>query len=81
MFTPSSLSRKVIDAASASASAASGRIAIAGCTRSAPSGEAKFASMFVMVGPGATAFTRMPLGPYMNAVDFVRPTTACFDAV
>ena len=23
--------------------------------------------MLVMVGPGATAFTRMPLGPYMNA--------------
>lgn len=37
--------------------------------------------MLVMVGPGATAFTRMPLGPYMKAVDFVSPTTACFDAV
>ena len=49
--------------------------------RSAPSGEPKVASMFVMVGPGATAFTRMPLGPYMNALDLVSPTTACLDAV
>ena len=47
-----------MDAASASASTASGRIAMALRTRSAPSGEAKVASMFVMVAPGATAFTR-----------------------
>ncbi len=37
--------------------------------------------MLVITAPGATALTRMPLGPYMNALDFVRPTTACFDAV
>ena len=41
----------------------------------------ELASMLVMVGPGATALTRMPLGPYMNALLLVSPATACFDAV
>lgn len=44
-----------MDAASASASAASGITAIAVRTRCAPSSEPNRASMLVTVGPGATA--------------------------
>src|SRR3546814_10181675 len=80
-FTPSSLSRKVMDAATAAAAAASGITAIAVCTRSAPSGEPNDASMLVIVAPGATALTRRPEGPYMNAALLVSPTTACLEAV
>ena len=70
-----------MDAARASASTGSGMTAIAVWMRSEPRGEPKLASMLVIVGPGATAFTRMPLGPYMNALLLVRPATACLEAV
>src|SRR5699024_11719957 len=35
----------------------------------------------VMVVPGAILLIRMPCFPYSNATDFVKPTTACLDAV
>ena len=37
--------------------------------------------MPVATPPGATALTRMPCGPYMNAALRVRPTTPCLDTV
>ena len=37
--------------------------------------------MFVATAPGAIPLQRMFWSAYMNAVFFVNPTTACFDAV
>src|SRR3546814_20435171 len=79
-FTPSSLSRKVMDAATASASAASGIPAIAVCTRPAPSGEPHDAPMLVIVAPGATALTPRPEGPSLNAALLVSPTPRSCEA-
>ena len=45
--------------------------------RSAASWDPQLATMLAMVGPGATALKRGPLGPYITAEFLVRPTTAC----
>jgi hypothetical protein len=37
--------------------------------------------MFVATAPGATAFARMPCGPWKNATLLVYPAMACFDEV
>ena len=83
MLVPSSLSRKVMEAASCAAVAGVGTVAcISGPRRSAASWDPQVATMLVMVGPGATALKRRPpLGPYITAEFLVRPTTACLDAV
>jgi hypothetical protein len=83
MFTPSSLSRKVIDAASSSGAATVGRSAKNGAKRSCPVTESfeEEDPMFVATAPGATALTRSPRCAYMNAVERVRPRTACLEAV
>ena len=39
------------------------------------------AVMCVTMLPGAIAFTRMPCEPSSDATDFVRPITACLQAV
>src|SRR6478735_4698604 len=81
-LVPSSLSRKVIEAASCAAVAGVGMFApISGPSRSAASWEPHSATMLVIVAPGATALKRRPFGPYITVEFLVRPTTACFDAV
>jgi hypothetical protein len=63
-LVPSLLSRKVMDAASWAAVAGVGTVAcISGPRRSAASWDPQLATMLVMVGPGATALNRSPLGP------------------
>jgi MFS family permease len=63
-LTESSLSSHTMDAARCSAGAGAGRTAcMIGPMRSAASADFIEPSMPVMVGPGATAFDRMPLGP------------------
>ena len=82
MFTPSSLSRNVIEAASCSAVAMVGIAAWNGPSRVEPVAET-FGGKGIPVAtpPGATALTRMPCGPYMNAALRVRPMTPCLDTV
>ena len=50
---------------------------ISGPKRSAASWDPQTAMMLVMVGPGATALKRRPLGPDITAEFLVSPTTAC----
>ena len=68
MLTASSLSRKVIDAARCSAVATVGIRFRNGPRRPRPySRSSAGIGMPVATPPGATAFTRMPCGPYMKA--------------
>lgn len=49
-----------------------------GCSRAWPASDTCGGNgMPVATPPGATAFTRTPVGPYMNAADLVMPMTAC----
>ena len=82
MFTPSALSRNVIGAASCSAVATGGMRFRNAARRPLPNSDG-FAGIGIAVAtpPGATAFTRIPCGPYMKAALRVRPMTACFDTV
>ncbi|GGD69443.1 hypothetical protein GCM10007269_10710 [Microbacterium murale] len=82
MFTASSDSRNVIDAASCSAVATVGMACWNGARRADPASDMfDGIGMPVATPPGATEFTRMPLGPYMNAADFVTPMMPCLLAV
>lgn len=82
MLMPSSLSRKVMEAASCSAVARLGIACWKGASRAEPVGDTCAGmGMPVATPPGATALTRMPCGPYMKAADLVRPRTPCLETV
>ena len=82
ILMPSSDSRKVIDAASCSAVAMVGIYCWNGASRADPTCDMLGGiGMPVATPPGATALTRMPCGPYMNAAERVSPMTPCFDTV
>ena len=68
MLVPSSLSRKVMEAASCAAVAGVGTVAcISGPGRSTASWDPQAATMLAMVGPGATPLQRGPLCPCITA--------------
>jgi hypothetical protein len=64
MFTPSSESRKVMEAASCSAVARDGIVVWNGRRRAEPASDGRAGiGMPVATPPGATALTRIPCGP------------------